>query len=85
MIITWLKIAVLVIVMIVVGFFIRHGSGHPCDWLVYDLSAKSGMPQLVIEGVLLAQFRGEDPTAGTCLSRRVDLHANGLEPQFIDR
>ncbi len=85
MTVTWLKIAVLVIVMIVVGFFIRYGSGHPCDWLVHDLSAKSGMPQLVIEGVLLAQFRGEDPTVGTCLSRWVDLHVNGVEPQFIDQ
>lgn len=82
---TWVKIAVLVIVVIVVGFFIRYGSGHPCDWLVHDLSAKSGMPQLVIEGVLLAQFRGEDPTARICLSRWVDLHVNGLEPQFMDR
>lgn len=82
---TWLKIAVLVIVMIVVGFFIRYGSGHPCDWLVHDLSAKSGMPQLVIEGVLLAQLKGEDPTIGTCVSRWADLHVNGVEPQLWDQ
>ena len=82
---TWLKIAVLVIGMVAVGVFIRYGSADPCDWLVHDMSAKSGMPKLVIDGILLAQFRGDEPTIGTCASRWVDLHINGLEPQLMDQ
>lgn len=65
--------------------FVRDGSGHPCDRLVHGMASKSGMPKLVIEGVILAQLRGDDPTPGACVSRWVDLHVNGLEPQFMDQ
>ena len=81
---TWLKIAVLVVGMIVVGVFIRYGSGHPCDWLLHDMSVKSGLPRLAIQGVLAAQFGREEPTVGVCLSRWADLHINGVEDQLWD-
>lgn len=81
---TWLKIAVLVIGMVAVGVFVRYGSGHPCDWLEHDMAAKSGLPRLAIQGVLAAQFAGDDPTVGTCLGRWADLHVNGVEDQLWD-
>ena len=81
---TWLKIAVLVVVIAGVGVFVRYGSGHPCDWLEHDMAVKSGLPRLAIQGVLAAQFAGDDPTAAICIRRWVDLHVNGVEDQLWD-
>ena len=81
---TWLKIAVLVVAIAVVGVFVRYGSGHPCDWLEHDMAAKSGLPRLAIQGVLAAQFAGDDPTPAVCIRRWADLHINGVEDQLWD-
>ncbi len=81
---TWLKIAVLVVAIAVIGVFVRYGSGHPCDWLEHDMAAKSGLPRLAIQGVLAAQFAGDDPTLAVCIRRWADLHINGVEDQLWD-
>ena len=78
----WLRIVALVLVVVTVGVFVRYGSGHPCDWLLHDMAAKSGLPRLAIQGVLAAQFAGEEPTVRICLGRWADLHVNGVEDQL---
>lgn len=80
--VTWPKIVVLVVAVAAAGLFFRYGSAHPCEWYLHDLTAKSGMPKLLVRAYVHARNGGEDPGVGRCLKGWFEVHTDGVESQL---
>jgi len=74
----------LVLVLVLAGAaagatMVRYGSLHPCAWLDHDTAEATGLPRLVAQAQVRAQFLLEgitDPTPGECLTAWWDLKAS---------
>lgn len=66
----------------VVATWVRYDSLHPCDWLERDVAKRFGVPPLVAEAKVRAEFLVSgvtEPSAGNCLTAWWDFKANGTE------
>ena len=69
----WLRgllLAGLLVAAAVAATYVRYGSLDPCRWTVQDMTASSGMPELLIEARIRAQFVLEgvlEPGFSDCL------------------
>lgn len=63
----------------VIATLVRYQSLYPCDWLKHDTAARLGVPPLVAEAKVRAEFLVKgvtDPSAGQCLTAWWDFKAN---------
>lgn len=75
----YLVLAVGAVIAAVIATFVRYQSLYPCDWLKHDTAARLGVPPLVAEAKVRADFLVKgvtDPTAGQCLTAWWDFKAN---------
>lgn len=78
-----MKILILLLALLVAAgtaTVVRYGSLDPCAWLDHDSAKASGLPRLVAQAQVRAQFLLDgitSPTPGECLTAWWDLKANG--------
>ena len=75
-----LGLALALIVAAVAATFWRYGSLDPCSWLERDTVQTTGLPQLVAQARIRAEFLLDgvtEPGSGQCLTAWWDLRANG--------
>jgi len=71
-----------VTVAAVIATLVRYESLHPCDWLQRDVATRLGVPPLVAEAKVRAEFLVSgvaEPSAGDCLTAWWDFKANGKD------
>lgn len=76
----YLVLVAAAVVAAVIATLVRYESLHPCDWLEQDVAARLGVPPLVAEAKLRAEFLVSgvtEPAAGDCLTAWWDFKANG--------
>ncbi len=73
---SWAKIAVLIAAIALGGFLFRYGSVDPCDWLRHDMTAKTGLPRIMIDAAVQVKLKGE-VTAGNCFGEWLRFHKDG--------
>ena len=74
----YLGLALALIVAAVAATFWRYGSLNPCDWLERDTAQASGLPYLVAQARIRAEFLLDgitEPDGGQCLTAWWDLRA----------
>lgn len=74
----YMWLAAVLIAAAVAATFWRYGSLDPCTWLERDTVKKTGLPQLVAQARIRAEFLLDGitaPDAGQCLTAWWDLRA----------
>ncbi len=73
-------ISALIAAMAIGLFLWRYGSYDPCDWLMQDVAANTGVPLNLVSGMMRKRLKGQEPTATQCFEGWVELHTKGLQP-----
>ena len=74
---SWAKIAVLIAAVALGGFLFRYGSVDPCEWLRYDMTAKNGLPRIMVDAAVRIK-RKVVMTAGNCCGEWLRFHKDGV-------
>jgi hypothetical protein len=79
---TWAKTAAIIVVVVIVGLFVRYGTLRPCEWIYEDMASISGVPKFLVNAMLVGQLTS-NPSQFRCLRGWVKLHTEGLS-EFRD-
>lgn len=58
------------------GLLFRYGSVDPCEWLRYDMTAKTGLPRIMVDAAVQIKLKG-DMGAGNCFGEWLRFHKDG--------
>lgn len=79
---TFATVFAVLLLLAATATYARYESFDPCAWMAHDLVEESGLPRMVAEARIQAEFllRGiGEPDAGDCLFAWWDFRAEGLQ------
>ena len=80
----YLLIALILVAAAAGATYVRYQSFSPCDWMEQDLVEQTGLPRLIVQARIQADFLLQgitDPNPGECLVEWWKVRREGLPEQ----